>query len=174
MTDIHSEGCETQKVCSLMNTNVKKSGARAPRRTFSEEFKADAVRMVEESGGKVAKIAVFESTLGKWVSHARELAAGMPSGPSASSTISPQPLPTMAASSSTTPGTFSAGNTSSRHRAGPITPATAPTDPAVIPARRLLHIADVPAGPAPAGTSASDAQPVHLQNGPRRDRSQLA
>lgn len=57
-------------------------GSKQVRRTFTEEFKADAVRMVADSGGKVAKVArelnIFESTLGKWVSQAREMEAGAP------------------------------------------------------------------------------------------------
>jgi len=32
------------------------SGDRRPRRRFTAEFKADAVRLVEESGGQIAKV----------------------------------------------------------------------------------------------------------------------
>ncbi len=66
-----------------MNAVLKKSGVKAPRRTFSEEFKTDAVQMVADSGGRIAKVArelnIYESTLAKWVSHAREQADGAPS-----------------------------------------------------------------------------------------------
>lgn len=47
---------------------------RRPRREFSDEFKADAVRMVTELGKTRAQVArdldVNESTLGKWVAKA--------------------------------------------------------------------------------------------------------
>lgn len=53
-----------------------------PRRKFTVEFKADAVRMVEESGGQIAKVArelgIYDSSLGNWVRQAREEAAGAP------------------------------------------------------------------------------------------------
>jgi len=53
-----------------------------PRRKFTEEFKADAVRMVEESGGQIAKVArelgIFDSSLGNWVRQARQQAEGAP------------------------------------------------------------------------------------------------
>ena len=52
------------------------------RRKFTDEFKADAVRMVDESGGQVAKVArelgIYDSTLGNWVHRAREEADGGP------------------------------------------------------------------------------------------------
>lgn len=55
---------------------------RRPRRKFTAEFKADAVRMVEESGGQIAKVArelgIYDSSLGNWVRQAREEAAGGP------------------------------------------------------------------------------------------------
>ncbi len=55
---------------------------RRPRRKFTEEFKADAVAMVEESGGQIAKVAkelgIYDSSLGNWVRQAREEAAGAP------------------------------------------------------------------------------------------------
>jgi transposase-like protein len=61
----------------MSNTN---SGR--PRRKFTAEFKADAVRMVEESGGQIAKVArelgIYDSSLGNWVRQAREEAAGAP------------------------------------------------------------------------------------------------
>lgn len=51
-----------------------------PRRKFTEGFKADAVRMVEESGGQIAKVArelgIYDSSLGNWVRQAREEAEG--------------------------------------------------------------------------------------------------
>ena len=53
---------------------------RRPRRKFTDEFKADAVAMVEESGGQIAKVAkelgIYDSSLGNWVRQAREEAAG--------------------------------------------------------------------------------------------------
>jgi transposase-like protein len=52
------------------------------RRKFTPEFKAEAVAMVAESGGKIAQVAkelgVYESSLGNWVRQAREEAAGAP------------------------------------------------------------------------------------------------
>lgn len=52
------------------------------RRKFSAEFKAEAVAMVEASGGQIAKVArelnIHESSLGNWVTRAREEAAGAP------------------------------------------------------------------------------------------------
>ena len=55
---------------------------RRPRRKFTDEFKADAVAMVEESGGQIAKVAkelgIYDSSLGNWVRRARERAAGAP------------------------------------------------------------------------------------------------
>ena len=53
------------------------------RRKFTPEFKAEAVALVESSGGNIAKVAkelgVYSSTLGNWVRQAREEAAGAPS-----------------------------------------------------------------------------------------------
>lgn len=47
---------------------------RRPRREFSDEFKADAVRMVTELGKTRAQVArdldINESTIGKWVAKA--------------------------------------------------------------------------------------------------------
>jgi len=58
------------------------SSSRRPRRKFTDEFKADAVRMVEESGGQIAKVArelgIYDSSLGNWVRQAREEAEGAP------------------------------------------------------------------------------------------------
>ncbi len=55
---------------------------RRPRRKFTDEFKADAVALVEESGGQIAKVAkelgIYDSSLGNWVRQAREEAAGAP------------------------------------------------------------------------------------------------
>lgn len=55
---------------------------RRNRRKFSDEFKADAVALVEESGGQIAKVAkelgIYDSSLGNWVRLARELADGEP------------------------------------------------------------------------------------------------
>jgi transposase-like protein len=45
------------------------------RRKFTLEFKAEAVALVEASGGNIAKVAkelgVYDSTLGNWVRQAR-------------------------------------------------------------------------------------------------------
>ncbi len=53
-----------------------------PRRKFTDEFKAEAVAMVEESGGQITKVArelnVHDSSLGNWVRRAREEAEGAP------------------------------------------------------------------------------------------------
>ena len=53
------------------------------RRQFTPTFKADAVAMVEASGGNIAKVAkelkVHDSSLGNWVRQARAEAAGAPS-----------------------------------------------------------------------------------------------
>jgi transposase len=53
------------------------------RRQFTEEFKAEAVAMVEASGGAIAKVArelqVSETSLGNWVRQARDRAEGAPS-----------------------------------------------------------------------------------------------
>ena len=55
---------------------------RRPRRKFTDEFKADAVALVNESGGQIAKVAkelgIYESSLGNWVRQARERADGAP------------------------------------------------------------------------------------------------
>lgn len=52
----------------------------ARRRKFAPEFKAEAVGLVEASGGQVAKVArelgIHDSSLGNWVRLAREEAAG--------------------------------------------------------------------------------------------------
>ena len=52
------------------------------RRKFTDEFKADAVAMVEASGGKIAQVArelnIYDSSLGNWVRQVREEAAGAP------------------------------------------------------------------------------------------------
>jgi transposase len=53
------------------------------RRKFTSEFKAEAVALVDASGGNIAKVAkelgVGDSSLGNWVRQAREDAAGAPS-----------------------------------------------------------------------------------------------
>jgi transposase-like protein len=60
---------------------MSSSGRR--RRKFTPEFKAEAVAMVEASGGQIAKVAkelgIYDSSLGNWVRQAREEAAGAPS-----------------------------------------------------------------------------------------------
>ncbi len=59
------------------------SSSRRPRRKFTKEFKAEAVAMVDESGGQIAKVArelnIYDSSLGNWVRQAREEAEGAPS-----------------------------------------------------------------------------------------------
>lgn len=56
--------------------------SRRPRRKFTDEFKAEAVAMVRESGGEIAKVArelnIHDSSLGNWVRQAREEAEGAP------------------------------------------------------------------------------------------------
>jgi transposase len=56
------------------------TSSRRPRRKFTPEFKAEAVAMVEASGGQIAKVArelqLHDSSLGNWVREAREQAAG--------------------------------------------------------------------------------------------------
>lgn len=58
------------------------TSSRRPRRKFTPEFKAEAVAMVEASGGQIAKVArelkLHDSSLGNWVREAREQAAGAP------------------------------------------------------------------------------------------------
>lgn len=58
------------------------SSSRRPRRQFTDEFKAEAVAMVEASGGQIAKVArelgIYDSSLGNWVRQAREQAEGAP------------------------------------------------------------------------------------------------
>lgn len=62
---------------------MSSSGSGRPRRRFTEEFKAEAVAMVEASGGQIAKVArelnIYDSSLGNWVRRAREQAEGAPS-----------------------------------------------------------------------------------------------
>lgn len=57
------------------------SSSRA-RRKFTPEFKAEAVAMVEASGGQIAMVAkelgIYDSSLGNWVRQARQEAAGAP------------------------------------------------------------------------------------------------
>jgi transposase len=52
------------------------------RRKFTPEFKAEAVAMVEASGGQIAKVAqelgIYDSSLGNWVRQARAEAEGAP------------------------------------------------------------------------------------------------
>ena len=58
------------------------TSSRRPRRKFTPEFKAEAVAMVEASGGQIAKVArelkLHDSSLGNWVREAREQAVGAP------------------------------------------------------------------------------------------------
>jgi transposase len=53
------------------------------RRQFTPGFKAEAVALVEASGGNIAQVAkemkLYDSTLGNWVRQARAEAAGAPS-----------------------------------------------------------------------------------------------
>ena len=57
---------------------MSNTSERRTRRKFSDEFKADAVALVEESGGQIAKVAkelgIYDSSLGNWVRQARERA----------------------------------------------------------------------------------------------------
>jgi transposase len=61
----------------MSNTSERRS-----RRKFTDEFKADAVALVDESGGQIAKVAkelgIYDSSLGNWVRQAREKAEGEP------------------------------------------------------------------------------------------------
>lgn len=61
----------------MSNTSERRS-----RRKFTDEFKADAVAMVDESGGQIAKVAkelgIYDSSLGNWVRQTREKADGEP------------------------------------------------------------------------------------------------
>ena len=61
---------------------MSNTSERRTRRKFTDEFKADAVALVEESGGQIAKVAkelgIYDSSLGNWVRQARENAAGEP------------------------------------------------------------------------------------------------
>ena len=54
------------------------------RRKFTPEFKAEAVALVEASGGNIVQVAkelgVYDSTLGNWVRQFREQAEGALSG----------------------------------------------------------------------------------------------
>lgn len=65
----------------MSNGSRSGSGGRS-RRTFTPEFKAEAVAMVRESGGQIAKVArelnIYDSTLGNWVRRADQEAAGAP------------------------------------------------------------------------------------------------
>ena len=49
---------------------MSSTNSRRPRRKFTDEFKADAVAMVEESDGQSAKVArelgIYDSSLGNW------------------------------------------------------------------------------------------------------------
>lgn len=51
---------------------------RRTRRTFSDEFKRDAVALVLETGRPIAQVAkelgIYDSTLGNWVNKARDAA----------------------------------------------------------------------------------------------------
>lgn len=53
------------------------------RRKFTPEFKAEAVALVEASGGNIAAVAkelgIYDSSLGNWVRQFREEAEGAPS-----------------------------------------------------------------------------------------------
>lgn len=59
------------------------SNNRRSRRKFTEEFKAEAVQMVRDSGGQIAKVArelnLHDSSLGNWVREAQARANGAPS-----------------------------------------------------------------------------------------------
>ena len=53
------------------------------RRKFTPEFKAEAVALVEASGGNIAAVAkelgIYDSSLGNWVRQSRGQAEGAPS-----------------------------------------------------------------------------------------------
>ena len=76
LTDTYLEGRCARKGVSMSTSS------RRPRRKFTPEFKAEAVAMVEASGGQIAKVArelkLHDSSLGNWVREAREQAAGAP------------------------------------------------------------------------------------------------
>lgn len=61
---------------------MSNTSERRTRRKFTDESKADAVALVGESGGQIAKVAkelgIYDSSLGNWVRQAREQAAGAP------------------------------------------------------------------------------------------------
>jgi transposase len=61
---------------------MSSTSERRKRRKFTDEFKADAVALVEESGGQIAKVAkelgIYDSSLGNWVREARGRADGVP------------------------------------------------------------------------------------------------
>ncbi len=61
---------------------MSNTSERRNRRKFTDEFKADAVALVEESGGQIAKVAkelgIYDSSLGNWVRQTRERAHGEP------------------------------------------------------------------------------------------------
>jgi transposase len=60
----------------------KSGGGRRPRRKFTQEFKDEAVRLVDEAGGNVTKVArelnLNPSTLRNWVERKRAEEAGAP------------------------------------------------------------------------------------------------
>ena len=66
-----------------MGVSVSARSVGRRRRQFTEEFKAEAVALVEASGGQIAKVArelnIHDSSLGNWVRRAREQADGAPS-----------------------------------------------------------------------------------------------
>ena len=61
---------------------MSNTSERQNRRKFSDEFKADAIARVEQSGGQIAKVAneleIHDSSLGNWVRQARERAEREP------------------------------------------------------------------------------------------------
>ena len=54
-----------------MEDQEKQKPAKRPRRKFSDEFKRDAVEIVNSSGKSIAQVArelgIYDSTLGNWV-----------------------------------------------------------------------------------------------------------
>ncbi len=59
--------------------STSSSAGRRKRRQFTPEFKDEAVALVAESGGNIAKeLNLYDSTLGNWVRRAAEEAAGAP------------------------------------------------------------------------------------------------
>ncbi len=63
-----------------MECPCQHTSERRTRRKSTDQFKADAVALVEESGGQIANLAkelgTYDSSLGNWVRQAREQLLG--------------------------------------------------------------------------------------------------